>query len=140
MIPSPERASPRGPRLAALAGALLGLLGVAAGAFGAHALRGRLPPESLATFETATRFQMIHALALLASAWVQREWPGRAARAATALLLAGTLLFCGSLYLIVAGSVAGIGLLTPAGGLLLLAGWGALAIAAWRGARRDGNA
>jgi len=61
-------------------GCALGLLGVALGAFGAHALKGRLPPELLATFDTAVRYQLAHAPALLAVAWASTCWPGRAVR------------------------------------------------------------
>ena len=121
-------------RTFALIGALLGFLGVAAGAFGAHALRARLTPEDLAIFETAARYQMYHALALLAVAWVAGRWPGAAASASGWLFLAGTLVFSGSLYLLVLTGARWLGAVTPLGGLALLAGWLALAWAVARGA------
>jgi uncharacterized membrane protein YgdD (TMEM256/DUF423 family) len=122
------------PRATAFCAAILGFLSVAAGAFGAHLLRAVLAPESLAVFETAARYQLFHAIALMGVAWAQVQWPGAAARAAAVFFVAGVLCFSGSLYLIAGGLGGGIGLLTPIGGLLLLAGWAALALAAWRGA------
>ena len=113
-----------------LAGAILGFLGVLAGAFGAHALRARISLEQLATFETAVRYQMYHALALLAAAWVASRWPGATATWAGRLFIIGTLLFSGSLYLIALTGVRGFGMITPFGGLALLAGWFCLAVAA----------
>lgn len=120
-------------RTFALIGGLLGFVAVAAGAFGAHALRGRLTPDDLATFETAARYQMFHALALLAAAWAAGRWPGTAASAAGWLFLAGTVVFSGSLYLLVLTGQRWLGAVTPLGGLTLLAGWLALAWAAARG-------
>ena len=116
-----------------LIGGLLGFVAVAAGAFGAHALRGRLTPDDLATFETAARYQMFHALALLAAAWAAGRWPGAAASAAGWLFLAGTVVFSGSLYLLVLTGQRWLGAVTPLGGLTLLASWLALTWAAARG-------
>lgn len=115
-----------------IAGAL-GFTGVALGAFGAHALKARLSPEQLATFETAVRYQLLHALALLAVAWAVTRWPGRPARASGWLFVAGTLLFSGSLYAITVTGVRGLGLVTPIGGVALLAGWLCLLAAPWSG-------
>jgi uncharacterized membrane protein YgdD (TMEM256/DUF423 family) len=115
-------------------GALLGFLAVAAGAFGAHALRARLTPEDLSVFETAARYQMYHALALVGAAWVVGRWPGAAATASGWLFLLGTLVFSGSLYLLVLTGARWLGAVTPIGGLALLAGWLALAWAVARGA------
>jgi uncharacterized membrane protein YgdD (TMEM256/DUF423 family) len=123
---------PDGARRTALCGALLALTGVAAGALGAHALRDRLAPALLATFETAVRYQLFHALALFAAAWLQQSVPGRLAGTGAALLGTGALLFSGSLYLIVLGIGAGIGWVTPVGGLLLLSGWACLVLALLR--------
>lgn len=120
-------------RFFAAAGALLAFAGVAAGAFGAHALRSRLPAESLAVFETGVRYHLVHALALLAVAWICTQWPGRAARASGVLFILGIVLFSGSLYLLVLTGQRGLGAVTPIGGLCLLAGWLALAGSAWRG-------
>jgi uncharacterized membrane protein YgdD (TMEM256/DUF423 family) len=114
-------------------GATLGFLAVAAGAFGAHALRSRLTPEDLEIFETAARYQMYHALALLAAAWAVGRWPGGAALACGWLFLGGTLVFSGSLYLLVLTGQRWLGAVTPIGGLALLAGWLALTWAAARG-------
>ena len=117
----------------ALLGALSAFLAVAAGAFGAHALRDRLSQESLAIFETAARYQMYHALALLVAAWVANRWPGSAAQAAGWLFAAGILVFSGSLYLLSITGTQWLGAVTPLGGIALLAGWLALAWAVARG-------
>ena len=114
-------------RTFALLGAVLGFVAVAAGAFGAHALRARLTPGDLEIFETAARYQMYHALALFAAAWAVARWPGGAAQAAGWLFLGGTLVFSGSLYLLVLTGQRWLGAITPIGGLALLAGWLALA-------------
>ena len=113
-------------------GAGSGALGMAAGAFGAHALKARLAPDMLAIFDTAARTQMLHALALLAAAWAVSRWPGRRARAAGLCFAAGTALFCGSLYLMVATGERSLGAITPVGGVLLIAGWVALLLAPWQ--------
>ena len=115
-------------RTFALAGALSAFVAVAAGAFGAHALRSRLAPDLLAVFETAARYQMYHALALLAVAWAATRWPGVPIHAAGWLFIGGTLLFSGSLYLLALTGVRWLGAVTPLGGLLFLAGWAALAV------------
>lgn len=100
-----------------VAGAVLAALGVALGAFGAHALRARLGPDLLATFETGVRYQMYAALALL----VLGTQPSQ--RHAPALLLAGATVFSGSLYLLVLTGQRWLGAVTPLGGLLLIAGF-----------------
>jgi uncharacterized membrane protein YgdD (TMEM256/DUF423 family) len=120
-------------RLFFAAGALSALIAVAAGAFGAHALKARLSAELLATFETAARYQMYHALALCAVAWAATRWPGRAVSASGWLFAAGTLLFSGSLYALALTGVRGLGAITPFGGLCFLAGWACLAWAVARG-------
>lgn len=114
-------------------GSLLGLIGVAAGAFGAHALRNRLTPDLLDTWEIAVRYQLIHALALLATAWAVSRWPGAAAQVAGWLFFAGTLVFSGTLYLLCLSGARWLGAVTPLGGLALLAGWAGLAWAAYQG-------
>jgi len=123
-------------RIFAALGAASGFVGVAAGAFGAHGLKARLTPELLAVFDTAARYQMIHALALLAVAWAIGRWPGRAAVASGWCFVAGTLIFSGSLYLLALTGVRGLGAITPVGGVLFLCGWLLLALAAWRGSAR----
>ena len=104
-------------------GAVSGFLAVAAGAFGAHGLKGRLSPEMLGVFETAARYQMYHALALIAAAWAAARWPGRSSRAAGWLFVAGTVVFSGSLYALALTGARAIGAVTPVGGLCFLAGW-----------------
>lgn len=114
-------------------GALLAGLAVAAGAFGAHGLRGRLDAEMLAVFETGARYQMYHGLALLAVAWAAQRWPDGHAAAAGWLFVAGIALFSGSLYVLSISGVRSLGAITPLGGLCFLAGWAALALTAARG-------
>ena len=98
-----------------------------AGAFGAHALRDRLTPADLATFETAARYQMYHALALLAVARQVARGHSRATLAGW-LFLAGVLLFSGSLYILSLSGIGWIGVVTPLGGVAFIAGWLALAL------------
>lgn len=119
-------------RTFAAAGALSALLAVAAGAFGAHALRSRLTPDLLAVFETAARYQMYHALALFAVAWATTRWPVGSVRAAGWLFIAGTIVFSGSLYVLSLTGQRWLGAVTPLGGVLFLAGWLALAIGVLR--------
>jgi len=115
------------------AGAISAAIAVAAGAFGAHALRARLPAEDLATFETAVRYQMYHALAMLAVAWVLTMAPDSVpARWAGWLFLAGSLVFSGSLYLLVLTDTRWLGAVTPLGGVAFIAGWLCLAATALR--------
>jgi uncharacterized membrane protein YgdD (TMEM256/DUF423 family) len=113
-----------------IAGAL-GFTGVALGAFGAHALKMRLTPEQLATFEVGVRYQLVHALALLAVAWACTRWPGKAVNASGWLFTIGTLLFSGSLYALTLAGTRGLGLVTPIGGAALLLGWLCLLAAPW---------
>jgi uncharacterized membrane protein YgdD (TMEM256/DUF423 family) len=113
-------------------GSLSALIGVAAGAFGAHALRTRLPADLLAVFETAVRYQLVHSLALLAVAWAVTRWPGRVSVAAGVLFVAGILLFSGSLYALALTGARGLGAVTPVGGVAFIAGWACLSLAALR--------
>lgn len=106
---------------AAQMGAVLAFLAVALGAFGAHGLKDLVSPERLATFETAVRYQMYHALALLLIAVLPQEL-GRAALP----LFWGVLIFSGSLYLLVATGFAWFGAVAPIGGGLMLLGWALL--------------
>lgn len=114
-------------------GAASAALAVLAGAFGAHALKARLPPDALAVFETGARYHLAHALGLLAAAWAVSRWPGDAAAWGGWLLLAGTVLFSGSLYALALTGVRWLGAVTPLGGLAFVAGWALLAVAALRG-------
>jgi uncharacterized membrane protein YgdD (TMEM256/DUF423 family) len=116
-------------------GALSGFLAVALGAFAAHGLKARLAPEMLAVFETGVRYQMFHALALLAVGWAVTRWPGAGTLLAASgwLFVAGTLLFSGSLYALSLSGEKWLGAVAPVGGLALLAGWLCLAWGAWKG-------
>jgi len=115
-----------------MAAGAFGFTGVGAGAFGAHALKARLDPDALAVFETAARYQLVHALALLGCAWIAREWPGRAASASVACFTVGIVLFSGSLYALGLTGIRMLGAITPIGGVFLLLGWLAVAVAAAR--------
>jgi uncharacterized membrane protein YgdD (TMEM256/DUF423 family) len=119
-----------GPRVLAGLGALSAFIGVAAGAFGAHALRARLTPDLLATFETGARYQMYHALALLAAAWMADRWPGSQPGWAGLCFAVGTVLFSGSLYALALTGQRWLGAVTPLGGVAFLTGWLLLAWAA----------
>ena len=114
-------------------GAIAGASGVVLGAFGAHGLKARVAPEMLEVWETAARYQILHALALLATAWASERWPGGATSTAGWLFVAGIVVFSGSLYAYVLSGLRAFGAVTPLGGLCLIAGWLALAFGAWRG-------
>ena len=118
-------------RLFVFLGALSGALAVAAGAFGAHALREAVPPERLATWQTAAHYHLVHALALVAVGLAAAHIPGGLVRAAGWLFLAGTVLFAGSLYALVLLDLPVLGAVTPLGGGAFIAGWGCLAAGAW---------
>ncbi len=111
-------------------GAFSAFIGVALGAFAAHGLKARLDPNLLAIFETGVRYQMYHALGLLAVAWACTRWPGAWVNASGWLLIAGTLIFSGSLYVLALTGMRWIGAITPIGGLAFLTGWLCLAWAA----------
>jgi uncharacterized membrane protein YgdD (TMEM256/DUF423 family) len=120
-------------RLWFITGSLIAGLGVAAGAFGAHALKQRLSPEFLQVFETGVRYQMYHAFGLLVVAVAMDRWPNNALQIAGWLFLAGIILFSGSLYALCLSGIRVLGAITPIGGLCFLAGWAFLAFAIWRG-------
>lgn len=117
----------------AIAGAISAAIAVAAGAFGAHALRARVDARALEVWETAARYQMYHALALFVVAWLA-ERPGDSIplRVAGWAFVAGTVLFSGSLYLLPVTGTTWFGAVTPLGGVAFLLGWGAVAVAAGR--------
>ena len=115
-------------------GALSAAIAVGLGAFGAHGLRAVLTPEMLAVFETGVRYQMYHALALVALGLAGSARLGRLAKVAGGLFVMGSVGFSGSLYLLTLAETKGIGLVTPLGGVMLLAGWLVLAIAALKAA------
>lgn len=116
-------------RPALIMGALFAGLSVILGAFGAHALEAILTVELQQTYETAARYQMYHGLALLASGLIYAHLPVKALRWASICFIIGTVLFSGSLYLLVmlksGGQVGlgGFGLITPIGGLFFILGW-----------------
>jgi len=114
-------------------GALFGFLGVAAGAFGAHALRDHLDPDKLAVFETAVRYQMYHAFALLLTAFARRRYDHRALFSAGWFFTLGIVLFSGSLYALALSGAKWVGMITPLGGVAFLAGWVLLAWGLWKG-------
>jgi uncharacterized membrane protein YgdD (TMEM256/DUF423 family) len=119
-------------RLFVALGALSAFIAVAAGAFGAHALKSRLTPDMLAVFEVGVRYQMYHAFALIACAWAATKWPGTLVNASGWLFVAGTIVFSGSLYALSLSGVRWLGMITPLGGLAFLAGWICLLAAALR--------
>jgi len=114
-------------------GALFAALGVGLGAFGAHALRAALPAEGLAPFAIGVRYQMYHALALIAVAWASTEWPSSALTIAGWAFVAGIVIFSGSLYVLVLSGQRWLGAVTPIGGVSLIVGWVLLGWSAWRG-------
>lgn len=119
-------------RLGVLLGAVLAGVAVAAGAFGAHGLRGRLAPDMLAIFETGVRYQMYHALALLVVGLLASRAPTPTLTLAGWCFVAGVVIFSGSLYVLALTGTRWLGAITPLGGLAFLAGWALLAMAAWR--------
>lgn len=115
-------------------GALYGFLGVALGAFGAHGLRARLTPDLLAVWKTAVEYQFYHALALLLVGLLARQMPssGALSHVAGLCFALGILVFSGSLYALALSGVRVLGAVTPLGGVLFLAGWLCLLLAALR--------
>lgn len=113
--------------------AILGGLSVAAGAFGSHALREKISERSLEIFDIGARYQMYHALALLVVALLlsRIESPPLILLASGWLFIIGITIFSGSLYALSLSGVKSLGAIAPIGGAALLAGWGALAFAAW---------
>ncbi|MFQ3788799.1 DUF423 domain-containing protein [Halomonas sp. A29] len=116
--------------------ALSGALAVMGGAFAAHALQGQLPERLLAAFETGVRYQMWHTLAMLAVLAWRASRPLRGQHLVLCLWTAGVLLFSGSLYALALTGLRGLGMITPFGGVLMIAGWLALAVCVLR-ARPD---
>ena len=115
------------------AGALLGFVGVGAGAFGAHAIRQRVIPDRLDIWKTAADYQLWHALATIASGLIAVRWASGAAAAAGWCFVAGVVVFSGSLYALALTDRRRLGAITPFGGVLFLVGWAFLAVAAIRG-------
>ena len=129
-------------RFSMTAAGVIGFLGVALGAFGAHGLRtmmSTLPDgeQRLAWWETASRYQLIHALALGLAAWMATRVQGRAPKVASVSFIVGTLLFSGSLYTMTLTGIRVLGAVTPFGGVAFLMGWASLTYAAARSPSRD---
>jgi uncharacterized membrane protein YgdD (TMEM256/DUF423 family) len=118
-------------RTLSVAGLLLALA-TACGAFGAHALKGQLAPERLQLWETAVRYQFFQSLGLIGVGLALRSIDAGVLRAAAALIVAGVLLFSGSLYALSFGAPRAFGALTPVGGLAWISGWLLFAYGAWR--------
>jgi uncharacterized membrane protein YgdD (TMEM256/DUF423 family) len=104
------------------------------GALAAHALKNSLRPDRYGVLQTAVLYQFVNALGLLVIGALATRPAHRALPVAADLLLAGVLLFCGSLYLLLCGAPRWLGVLTPIGGASLIAGWCLAAAALWRGA------
>lgn len=119
-------------RLWIVFGSVSGLVSVAAGAFGAHGLKKRLAADLLITFETGARYEMFHALALVAVGLLMLRAPSTAGTVAGWSFLVGTVLFSGSLYVLALTGTRWLGAITPLGGVAFLVGWAALAVAAVR--------
>ena len=117
------------PRLLILIASLFGVTAVAMGAFAAHGLKQVLAAQSLGVLETAVQYQMFHALAILGVAVLALHQPHKALNVTGVLFSLGVVLFSGSLYLLTLTSIKGLGLVTPIGGVLLMAGW--LALMSW---------
>lgn len=119
-----------------VAGALLMLLGVALGAFGAHGLQARLTPQRLASFQTGVHYQQLHALGLLLLGVLAGRRASTALRWSARLMFVGILLFSGAIYLLAAGAPGWLGMVAPIGGLAMMAAWLALAV---HSLRAEGN-
>jgi uncharacterized membrane protein YgdD (TMEM256/DUF423 family) len=115
-----------------IVGGVFGFLGVAAGAFGAHLLKSRISAEMLSVFEVGVRYQMYHALALIATAFLHLKQPSWMTITSGWLFIVGIFLFSGSLYLLSLGSFAWVGPITPLGGVAFLFGWLLVVLAAFK--------
>lgn len=102
-------------------------LGVIAGAFGAHALKTHIAPDMLMTFEVGVRYQIYHALGLIAVAWAASQWNSQLISVAGWLFVAGIVIFSGSLYILSLTGIRWMGAITPIGGLAFILGWLSLA-------------
>jgi uncharacterized membrane protein YgdD (TMEM256/DUF423 family) len=127
-------AATRGELFIAL-GCIFAFLGVAAGAFGAHSLKGRLDPQMLTVFETAARYQIYHSIALLLVGLAGYRFPTAELHLSGWLFAAGILLFSGSLYVLALTGVRWLGAITPLGGVAFLGGWGSFGWIVWRAGR-----
>ena len=121
------------PKIFIAVGAVLAGIGVAAGAFGAHGLSDVLSPARLSVYETAVRYHLIHAVALVVTGVLVTSVPAVQVAVSGYLFLTGILLFSGSLYLLVLTDTPWLGAVTPFGGATWIAGWAVLAYGAWKG-------
>lgn len=120
-------------RIFFLLGSLLGALAVALGAFGAHALRGRIEESLLANYQTGVTYMFFHALALFVVVMAATRWPQSSLPAVAGwLFVAGIVFFSGSLFLMAFTGARWLGAVTPIGGVAFIAGWLLLAWTAWR--------
>lgn len=114
-------------------GAVNAFLSVALGAFAAHGLRARVSPDLVVVFETGARYQMYHALGLLAVGLLSLHRPSGLLHASGWAMLGGIVIFSGSLYALTLSGVRALGAITPLGGLAFLLGWALFLIASLRG-------
>lgn len=116
-----------------VAGALLAFLGVGLGAFGAHALKARLAPDLLAVYQTGVQYHLWHALGIVLIGLLVQSLPGqKLLPIAGWLMVAGIILFSGSLYALSISGVRALGAVTPIGGVAFLASWAMVAWSAWQ--------
>lgn len=122
----------RVPRLALVMGAVLLMVGVAAGAFGAHALKASASPEMLAIWQTAVLYQLIHGLGILVTVALRTVYSSRLMAYAASFMGGGVLIFSGSLYMLVLTDLRWLGAITPIGGLSFIVAWALVAWSAWQ--------
>ena len=108
------------------------LIAVITGAFAAHTLKSKLSPDMFQVFEVAVRYQMYHALGLIAVAWAASQWSSQLIAASGWLFVAGIVIFSGSLYILSLTGIRWLGAITPIGGVAFIIGWGCLLWAAIR--------
>ncbi|MDH5576477.1 MAG: DUF423 domain-containing protein [Nitrospirota bacterium] len=123
-----------------ISGAIVALIGVATGAFGAHGLRPLLSEHMLNVFETGVRYHLFHALGMLAAGLSLAYAPIRHFKVAAWAFALGIVLFSGSLYALSISGVRGLGIITPFGGLCFIVGWGLLAWGYWKAFPSEDNA
>lgn len=124
-------------RTSVVVGGILAALAVAAGAFGAHALKETLSPALSQTFNTAARYHLIHAVAMVCAGVVANAWPSRYHRLAAGSFFVGVVLFSGSLYALALSGVKSLGVITPFGGVFFIAGWSLLVIGVIQNGKND---
>jgi len=113
-------------------GAILAAVAVGLGAFGAHGLKGKISEHFLEVYQVGVLYHLVHALALIAVAWGWSRWPGRPMELAGWLFVVGITLFSGSLYVLATTGWTRLGMITPLGGIALIAGWLFFAAGAWK--------